>query len=105
MKRKVLIIVFVLLGVALAVIGANYAIYVMRVQGAQQKLKNDFALLDKIEEIKDPLERQQEVARNFLLRCPEIMGTGVKDGREKDLCKRAGEVYRQAKEDSRADLK
>ena len=55
------------------------------------------ALLDKIEEIKDPLERQQEVARNFLLRCPEIMGTGVKDGREKDLCKRAGEVYRQAK--------
>ena len=48
---------------------------------------------------------QQEVARNFLLRCPEIMGTGVKDGREKDLCKRAGEVYRQAKEDSRSDLK
>ena len=42
MKRKVLIIIFVLLGVALAVIGANYAIYVMRVQGAQQKLKNYF---------------------------------------------------------------
>ena len=66
MKRKVLIIIFVLLGVALAVIGANYAIYVMRVQDAQQKLKNDFALLDKIEEMKDPLERQQEVARNFV---------------------------------------
>jgi len=101
--KKVWNIILILLGIVAAIVSINYAIYVMRVNDAQNKLKSDYALLDKIEEMTNPVERQEAIARGFLLRCPEIMGTGTKKGTERDLCKRAGEIYKKAKEESHAN--
>ncbi|WP_298642384.1 hypothetical protein [uncultured Cardiobacterium sp.] len=53
--KKVWNIILILLGIVAAIVGINYAIYIMRVNDAQNKLKSDYALLDKIEEMTNPV--------------------------------------------------
>ena len=76
----------------------GWAVYVQGILDAKQKLKDDYALLDKIEKIENPKEARDMLIHNFF-RCPDIGLKYKEKGTEKELCERAGKLYNKLSDD------